>query len=75
MRSAVKGLYIGGRACWAQGEREHMFDLHSGVTQGCPLSVWLFCAAFEPYFRWLVETLAPRRGLARACADDVGAVA
>lgn len=33
----------------------------------------LFCAAFDPYLRWLVTALAPKSGMARACADDVGA--
>lgn len=51
-----------------------MFDVHSGITQGCPLSGWLSGAGADPFLRWLTTMVSPMRCLARACADDVGAL-
>ena len=53
------------------------------VTQGCPASGFLLAMAFDPVFRWLQDSIIPRKlaGLdfpqpaQCVCADDLAVVA
>eukprot|EP00959_Pyramimonas_sp_CCMP1952_P392795 8230535-Pyramimonas_sp.AAC.1 len=52
----------------------HAWWVTSGIVQGCSLSGSLYAAATAPFLVDLQRQLeAPRRGIARACADDIGA--
>ena len=59
----------------AQGRREFLCVIKSGVLQGCPLSGSLFAIAIDPFLRLIDAALDHgRSGIVRACADDIGAV-
>eukprot|EP00959_Pyramimonas_sp_CCMP1952_P381564 7995235-Pyramimonas_sp.AAC.1 len=45
-------------------------DSHSGVTQGCPASMYLFVLAVDPLLRWLSHRCALNISIHLACADD-----
>ena len=51
-----------------------VFDVLSGVLQGCPLSGSLFNFAIDPLL-WVFSRMivAPKLGKVLACADDIGA--
>ena len=49
--------------------------LAAGVIQGCPMSGWLFVLAMDVLIRAIIRTIGGnRRGVLRACADDLGLV-
>eukprot|EP00959_Pyramimonas_sp_CCMP1952_P145182 3039925-Pyramimonas_sp.AAC.1 len=51
----------------------HAFWIRSGIIQGCALSGSLFAAALSPALRDLCRSFeVPRRGIKRACADNLG---
>eukprot|EP00972_Heterocapsa_arctica_P098694 14563791-Heterocapsa_arctica.AAC.1 len=53
----------------------HIFDLNSGVIQGCPLASLCFVVAFDPFLNMMSGRLDEiAAGVCRACADDVGMV-
>eukprot|EP00959_Pyramimonas_sp_CCMP1952_P437106 9151826-Pyramimonas_sp.AAC.1 len=52
-----------------------MFDITSGVPQGCPLSGSLWALGFDPLLRHLVRPFPSKEDASLgACADDVGVV-
>ncbi|CAK0905106.1 unnamed protein product, partial [Prorocentrum cordatum] len=52
----------------------HAWWVTSGIVQGCSLSGSLYAAATAPFLVDLqLQLEAPRKGIARACADDIGA--
>ena len=51
-----------------------MCPVLAGALQGCPLSGFLFAAAFSPFLCMMAECTDKKgEALTRACADDVGA--
>ena len=57
-------------ALTSSGANPFLFELASGVQQGCPLAGVLFVLSFDPCVRWLSQTLEGI-GVPLACADDV----
>ena len=65
------------------GETRGQFFLARGVRQGCPASGFPFAMAFDPFFRWLLDSIIPRNPAAPdflqpspcACADDCAVAA
>lgn len=56
------------------GVQQFIFDVLSGVLQGCPLSGCLLVICMDPLLKLFVEYgQKPFRSQLRACADDVGA--
>ena len=50
-----------------------LFEITSGVLQGCPLSGSIFAICVDPFLRWMSWRVDERHhGLTRACADDIG---
>ncbi|CAK0791588.1 unnamed protein product, partial [Prorocentrum cordatum] len=57
----------------ARNAPTHAWRVTSGIVQGCSLSGPLYAAATAPLLVDLQRQLeAPRKGIARACADDIG---
>eukprot|EP00959_Pyramimonas_sp_CCMP1952_P404030 8465958-Pyramimonas_sp.AAC.1 len=56
-----------------QGLLIHAFWIRSGFIQGCALSGSLFAAALSPELLDIHRCFeTPRKGINRACADDLG---
>ena len=55
---------------WSGGATHWLFDIYSGVLQGCPLSGLLFVCCMDPITRALAARITGR-GSATACADDL----
>ena len=70
-RTAIKRLYKGNRAFGeCNGLLSFMFEILTGVLQGCPLSGTLFVLAIDPLL-WMFR-IQINSAVVRACADDVG---
>ncbi len=53
---------------------EFLYDVTSGVLQGCPLSGIFFVWAMDVFIRMMTKKVQERGlGILRICADDVGA--
>eukprot|EP00959_Pyramimonas_sp_CCMP1952_P212266 4441693-Pyramimonas_sp.AAC.1 len=64
---AIEGIAM------SMGLRVHLCWVRSGIIQGCALSGSLYAIASSPFLYHLVRvTEEAGRGLARACADDIG---
>ena len=58
-----------------EGHMQLLFVVLSGVIQGCPLASAVFVIALNPWLlRIQAELEIPKRGIVRACADDLGFV-
>ena len=56
------------------GALRYMCSISAGVLQGCPLSGSLFAIAIDPILARMARVLERgKRGILRACADDIGA--
>ena len=71
-----QGIYYRASAIFEHGGNIYnLIDFLSGVLQGCPGSAFLFNNAIDPFLYCIDQALrAENRGIARACADDIGAV-
>lgn len=71
IRKAIEALYRRNSHTIVLNGRVYMaIDVRSGVKQGCPLSMLLFCFAIDPIIRYMVSRLSPGCML-RACCDDI----
>ena len=72
----LRVLYNGNRSfCNINGVSKFIFNILSGVLQGCPLSGTLFVIVMDPImFLFTKYICSPGFGQVRACADDIGAV-
>ncbi|CAK0850757.1 unnamed protein product, partial [Prorocentrum cordatum] len=64
---AIEGVAV------SMGLRVHLYWVRSGIIQGCALSGSLYAIASSTFLYHLVRVIEEAgRGLARACADDIG---
>ena len=69
--TGIKKLYSGNKAyCHAGGVLVFLFDILSGVLQGCPLSGTLFVLVIDPLLLAFKAKLSST--IVRTCADDIG---
>ena len=72
--NAISSMYVDNIAFVnIDGMAFHIYDILSGVHQGCPLSGWLFVFGMNPLvnaFDKLIDSSG--KGITRVCADDVG---
>jgi hypothetical protein len=74
LKNAVKKLYEANQGYMdCEGEDYWLFEVMSGVLQGCPLSGSLFVICIDPLLYLFQKHIeSPGLGSVRACADDIG---
>ena len=76
VRNLVRSVYQSSKAhVWVGADYVELFDIRTGVLQGCPLSGLLLAVCMDPLLR-AFESLVGRANLGhiKACADDDAAV-
>ena len=73
LRNILRAMYTSVHAFSAEDSSQKLFEILSGILQGCPLSGSLFVLAMNPFLYMLQQALPdPKDATIVACADDVG---